>query len=47
MRCLAINPDVVIIDTESPSCDTIENVCAMSMCEPHPIVMFAHVIRKY
>lgn len=47
MRCLAINPNVVIIDTESPSCDTVENVCVMSMHDPHPIVMFAHVSRKY
>jgi two-component system, response regulator / RNA-binding antiterminator len=41
-QCLAINPDVVIIDTESPSRDTIENVCVMSMHDPRPIVMFTH-----
>lgn len=41
-QCLAINPDVVIIDTESPSRDTLENVCVMSMHDPRPIVMFTH-----
>ena len=41
-QCLAINPDVVIIDIDSPSRDTIENVCVMSMHDPRPIVMFTH-----
>ena len=41
-QCLAINPDVVIIDTESPSRDTLENICVMSMHDPRPIVMFTH-----
>ena len=41
-QCLAINPDVVIIYTESPSRDTLENICVMSMHDPRPIVMFTH-----
>jgi two-component system, response regulator / RNA-binding antiterminator len=41
-QCLAINPDVVIIDTESPSRDTLENICVMTMHDPRPIVMFTH-----
>jgi response regulator NasT len=41
-KCLAIKPDVVIIDTESPSRDTLENICVMSMHDPRPIVMFTH-----
>lgn len=42
VQCLAVNPDVVIIDTESPSRDTLENICVMSMHDPRPIVMFTH-----
>jgi two-component system, response regulator / RNA-binding antiterminator len=42
LQCLAVNPDVVIIDTESPSRDTLENICVMSMHDPRPIVMFTH-----
>jgi response regulator NasT len=41
-KCCAIQPDVVIIDTESPSRDTLENICVMSMHDPRPIVMFTH-----
>ena len=41
-QCLAVNPDVVIIDTESPSRDTLENICVMTMHNPRPIVMFTH-----
>lgn len=41
-QCMAFNPDVVIIDTESPSRDTLENICVMSMHDPRPIVMFTH-----
>jgi response regulator NasT len=35
-------PDVVIVDTESPSRDTLENICAVCRDEPRPIVMFTH-----
>jgi two-component system, response regulator / RNA-binding antiterminator len=41
-KCLAAKPDVVIIDTDSPSRDTLENICVMSMHDPRPIVMFTH-----
>lgn len=41
-KCLAMQPDVVIIDTESPSRDALENICVMSMHDPRPIVMFTH-----
>lgn len=41
-KCCEIQPDVVIIDTESPSRDTLENICVMSMHDPRPIVMFTH-----
>jgi two-component system, response regulator / RNA-binding antiterminator len=41
-KCLALQPDIVIIDTDSPSRDTLENICVMSMHDPRPIVMFTH-----
>ncbi len=40
--CSELQPDIVIIDTESPSRDTLENICVMSMHNPRPVVMFAH-----
>jgi response regulator NasT len=33
-------PDVIIIDTESPTRDVIEHLCVVSRNEPRPIVMF-------
>lgn len=39
---LELKPDIVIIDTESPSRDTLENLCVMNMSVPKPIVMFTH-----
>ena len=39
---LASRPDVLIIDTDSPDRDTIENICVMTMYDPRPIVMFTH-----
>ena len=41
-KCLALKPDVVIIDTDSPNRETLENICVMSMHDPRPIVMFTH-----
>lgn len=35
-------PDIVIIDTESPSRDTLENLVVMNSNTPRPIVMFTH-----
>lgn len=37
-----LKPDIVIIDTDSPSRDTLENLCVMSETVPKPIVMFTH-----
>ena len=34
--------DVIIIDTESPSRDTLEQICVMSRDDPRPVVMFTH-----
>lgn len=34
-------PDLIIIDTESPSRDTLEGLATMSADNPRPIVMFA------
>ena len=41
-KCFEIKPDIVIIDTDSPNRDTLENICVMSMHDPRPIVMFTH-----
>ena len=37
-----MQPDVVIIDTDSPSRDTLEHVIVMTQNAPRPIVMFTH-----
>ena len=34
-------PDVIIIDTESPSRDTLEHIAQLSETDPRPIVMFS------
>src|SRR5688572_10779569 len=34
-------PDVIIIETDSPSRDTLEHVALLSEKDPRPIVMFA------
>ena len=34
-------PDVIIVDTESPSRDTLEHVAVLSATDPRPIVMFS------
>lgn len=41
-KCCEVKPDIVIIDTESPSRDTLENICVMSMNDSRPVVMFTH-----
>jgi response regulator NasT len=38
----ALRPEVIIIDTDSPDRDTLENLCVMSRDEPRPVVMFTH-----
>lgn len=37
-----MQPDVIIIDTESPSRDTLEHICVVSRDDPRAIVMFTH-----
>ena len=37
----ALSPDVVIVDSESPSRDTLEHLAVMSATSPRPVVMFA------
>ena len=39
---LRLSPDAIIVDTDSPSRDTLENLCAITERCPRPIVMFAH-----
>lgn len=41
-KCRELKPDVVIMDVDSPSRDTLENICVMSMHDARPIVMFSH-----
>lgn len=36
-----LTPDVVIIDSESPSRDTLEHVATLSVHHPRPVVVFA------
>ncbi len=38
---LRLQPDVVIIDSESPSRDTLEHLAAVSSTSPRPVVVFA------
>jgi response regulator NasT len=38
----ALQPDVIVIDTESPDRDTLEHLCLVSRNQPRPIVMFTH-----
>lgn len=41
-KCRELKPDVVIMDVDSPSRDTLENICVMSIDDARPIVMFSH-----
>ncbi len=38
----AHQPDVIIIDTESPDRDTLEHLCCISRDQPRPVVIFTH-----
>jgi response regulator NasT len=38
----AMKPDIVIIDTDSPDRDTLENLCVVTRDDPRPVVMFTH-----
>jgi len=35
-------PEVIIIDTDSPDRDTLEHLCCISRDQPRPVVMFTH-----
>lgn len=37
-----LRPDVIIIDTDSPSRDVLEQICVVSQDEPHPILMVSN-----
>lgn len=37
----AVQPDVIVIDTESPTRDVLEHVVMVSQSSPRPIVMFS------
>ena len=37
-----LQPDVILIDTESPSRDTLENLAVMNKDMPRPVVIFTH-----
>ena len=41
-RVRELQPDVVIIDTDSPDRDTLEHMCCLSREESRPVVMFTH-----
>lgn len=38
---LRLSPDVIIVDTESPSRDTLEHLCLVTQSCPRPVVMFS------
>lgn len=38
---LRLSPDVIIVDTDSPSRDTLEHLCFVTGSCPRPIVMFS------
>jgi two-component system, response regulator / RNA-binding antiterminator len=38
---LQLSPDVVIVDSESPTRDTLEHLAALSARNPRPVVVFA------
>lgn len=37
-----LKPNLIILDTESPDRDTLENLCIINRDQPRPIVMFTH-----
>ena len=40
-KCCELQPDIVIIDTESPSRDILDNVCMITQHNTRPVVMFS------
>lgn len=45
-QCRKITPDIVIIVTESPSCETLNKLCVMSQYDPRPVLIFTHDANK-
>jgi two-component system, response regulator / RNA-binding antiterminator len=43
---LRLQPDVVIVDSESPSRDTLENLATLSSSCPRPVVVFSEDTRQ-
>ncbi len=41
-RVLEMQPDVIVIDMDSPDRDTLEHMCCLSRETPRPVVMFTH-----
>ncbi|WP_153109108.1 ANTAR domain-containing response regulator [Propionivibrio limicola] len=41
-RIEEIKPDIILIETESPSRDTLEHLAVMNRDMPRPVVMFSH-----
>jgi response regulator NasT len=39
-------PDAIIVDTDSPSRDTLEHLCLVTESCPRPIVMFTHDAKR-
>src|SRR6476469_6378211 len=39
---LRLAPDIVIVDSDSPTRDTVENLAALSSRNPRPVVMFTN-----
>ncbi len=37
-----VQPDVIVIDVDSPHRDTLENMCCIARDVPRPVVMFTH-----
>ena len=40
-RIESIKPDIILIETESPSRDTLEHLGVMNQTMPHPVVIFS------
>lgn len=41
-RVLEMQPDVIVMDMDSPDRDTLEHMCCLSRETPRPVVLFTH-----
>jgi two-component system, response regulator / RNA-binding antiterminator len=41
-EALRLSPDAIIVETDSPSRDTLENICMITESCPRPVVMFSN-----